>query len=304
VLERIADLLCRMGDDLIELGEPRLAAGIFEAQSVRRRQLAGDAASALERFPNASSKRLLFDALRGGGRSGEHALGVLASLDALALPWLVEGICAVDELRPRHALARLVARCGGADRLRSELGRQTRPSARANLLSVMEVAGVRKVASEVTLGLADDDPEVRAAALALATRVRDSAVLELVLDEAGHPDRERSLAAIAELGDVHAHAATARLVGLLRAGDADRVTACARALGRSGAPGAAEPLAAELSRRNWRGRPLWPTSTRAALVEALAAIDTDAGRAALAAATDDADALVAHLAQAKLAADG
>ncbi len=312
VFEALATLLYRMAANLILFAEYPLASRILFHLRSRQRQLqeAKDAlapvlAEVLDQRAAPATLGLLVEDLKSGEPNRQRrAAQLLSSFGHAARPVLVDLIKQVEELRVRQLAASLLAELGpaAAEALKRELVVEVGARERIRILEVIDIV-TRDLKAEFAHAVGDANPQVRQAAFRLAERLRDQALMDLILDYARGPDTEVATAAIRSLGRLKPAGAVGEVVSVLNSTtDAERVVACCRALGLLGDPAGIEPLGKIVAPRGMFVRKRWSTQVRAIAAFALGQIPDPGVAEALAPVVDDPDPRIREIARAHVRA--
>lgn len=312
VFEALATLLYRMAANLILFAEYPLASRILFHLRSRQRQLqeAKDArapvlAEVLDQRAAPATLGLLVEDLKSGEPNRQRrAAQLLSSFGHAARPVLVDLIKQVEELRVRQLAASLLAELGpaAAEALKRELVVEVGARERIRILEVIDIV-TRDLKTAFAHAVGDANPQVRQAAFRLAERLRDKALMDLILDYARSPDTEVATAAIRSLGRLKPAGAVGEVVSVLNSTtDAERIVACCRALGLLGDPAGIEPLGKIVAPRGVFVRKRWSTQVRAIAAFALGQIPDPGVAEALASVVDDPDPRIREIARAHVRA--
>ncbi|HVO83428.1 MAG TPA: HEAT repeat domain-containing protein, partial [Syntrophobacteria bacterium] len=267
VVRDVATLLHQLSTILIQFLEYPTASRILLHLHRRYRHLAdsnAEQAASLAKviakpLPPETQQLLREDFRSGDPRRHQHAAQLLGSLDRVSWPLLIDIIKREEDLRMRQTAASLLAEQGeeAARLLKKEL---LLPAASMERLRILEVIDnvTREVATELAFALADEQPEVRQAALQLAERLAGEQVERVLLGQAESAKVEVAIGALRSLGKLKPQAALQRIVAILNSSkDPQRLVACCQILGEIGHPGGIVPLANLLVSKGfllWRKR--------------------------------------------------
>jgi diguanylate cyclase (GGDEF)-like protein len=253
VVRDLATLLHQLSTILIQFLEYPTASRILLHLHRRLRQLAetsAEQAASLAKviakpLPPETQQLLREDFRSGDPRRHQHAAQLLGSLDRVSWPLLIDIIKREEDLRMRQTAASLLAEHGeeAARLLKKELLLQAASQERLRILEVIDNV-TREVATELAFALADEQPEVRQAALQLAERLAGDQVERVLLEQAESAKVEVAIGALRSLGKLKPQAALQRIVATLNSSkDPQRLVACCQILGEIGHPAGIEPLA-------------------------------------------------------------
>jgi diguanylate cyclase (GGDEF)-like protein len=253
VVRDLATLLHQLSTILIQFLEYPTASRILLHLHRRLRQLAetsAEQAASLAKviarpLPPETQQLLREDFRSGDPRRHQHAAQLLGSLDRVSWPLLIDIIKREEDLRMRQTAASLLAEHGeeAARLLKKELLLQAAAQERLRILEVMDNV-TREVATELAFALADEQPEVRQAALQLAERLAGDQVERVLLEQAESAKVEVAIGALRSLGKLKPQAALQRIVATLNSSkDPQRLVACCQILGEIADPGGIGPLA-------------------------------------------------------------
>jgi len=283
VVRELATLLHQLSTILIQFLEYPTASRILLHLHRRHRQLvesSAEQAASLAKviakpLPPETQQLLREDFRSGDPRRHQHAAQLLGSLDRVSWPLLIDIIKHEQDLRVRQTAASLLAEHGeeAARLLKKEL---LFPAASQERLRILEVLDnvTREVATELAFALADEQPEVRQAALELAERLAGDQVERVLLGQLESTKAEVATGALRRLGKLKPQTALQRIIATLNSGrDPQRLVACCQILGEIADPAGIEPLAHLLASKGflfWRKR--YSPDVRASAAFALAQI--------------------------------
>ena len=267
VVRDLATLLHQLSTILIQFLEYPTASRILLHLHRRHRLLAErstEQAASLAKviakpLPPETQQLLREDFRSGDPRRHQHAAQLLGSLDQVSWPLLIDIVKHEQDLRVRQTAASLLAEHGEepARLLKKELLLRATSQERLRILEVIDNV-TREVATELAFALADEQPEVRQAALQLAERLAGDQVERVLLEQAESAQAEVAIGALRSLRKFKPQAALPRIIATLNSGkDPQRLVACCQILGDIGAPAGIEPLANLLTSKGflfWRKR--------------------------------------------------
>jgi len=308
VVRELATLLHQLSTILIQFLEYPTASRILLHLHRRYRQLAetsAEQAASLAKviakpLPPETQQLLREDFRSGDPRRHQHAAQLLGSLDRVGWPLLIDIIKCEQDLRVRQTAASLLAEHGeeASRLLKKEL---LLPAASQERLRILEVIDnvTREVATELAFALADEQPEVRQAALQLAERLAGDQMERVLLEQAESAKAEVAIGALRSLGKLKPQAALQQIIATLNSSkDPQRLVACCQILGEIAHPSGIEPLANLLASKGfllWRKR--HSPDVRASAAFALSQIDHPDVAAILARYHEDGDPRVREVAR-------
>jgi HEAT repeat protein len=283
VVRELATLLHQLSTILIQFLEYPTASRILLHLHRRHRQLVESSAEQAvflakviaKPLPPETQQLLREDFRSGDPRRHQHAAQLLGSLDRVSWPLLIDIIKHEPDLRVRQTAASLLAEHGeeAARLLKKELLLPAASQERLRILDVLDNV-TREVATELAFALADEQPEVRQAALQLAERLASDQVERVLLGQVESTKVEVATGALRSLGKLKPQAALQRIIATLNSGrDPRRLVACCQILGEIADPAGIEPLANLLASKGflfWRKR--YSPDVRASAAFALAQI--------------------------------
>ncbi len=308
VVGEMAAVLHRMAGVSIQFSEYGLACRILSQlhSAYRQFEAAADArapilAMLLDRKMEPSTQELLVEDLSSTDPVRQRAAArVLACVGRVAVPLLIDVVKGASEGRARQIAGSLLAEVeeeAGA-LLKRALVQETDIGQRVRILDVIDTV-TRDVNDELARVLADENQEVRQAALRLAERLNDSQVVELLLKHARGAETELATSVIRWFGKLKAQGVVQEIVSILDSTDeTERIIACCHALSQSADPAAIEALARLLAARRplqWRRK--WSSEVRAAAALALSKIAHPRALEVLKDFTKDRDPAVRRIAQ-------
>jgi diguanylate cyclase (GGDEF)-like protein len=308
VVRELASLLHQLSIILIQFLEYPTASRILLHLHRRHRQLVGmsgeqaaSLAKVIARPLPPETQQLLRDDFRSGDpRRHQHAAQLLGSLDRVGWPLLIEVIKCEQDLRVRQTAASLLAEHGeeAARLLKKELLLQATSQERLRILEVIDSV-THDVSTELAFALADEQPEVRQAALQLAERLPGDQVERVLMEQAENTKAEVAIGALRSLGKLRPQAALQRIIATLSSSkDPQRLVACCQIVGEIAHPDSIEPLANLLGSKGilrWRKR--YSPDVRASAAFALSQIAHPDVAAILACYHDDRDPRVREVAR-------
>lgn len=306
LLEDMASLLYDSAQNFIRIGEYSLATWIFGHFSKRREQMdASDESAlmpeALNRQPDPDMEKLLADdVISGEPFRRQAAFALIGGLGPVAVKLLIDIIKANDDLRTRQIAATQIKKIGpqAVDSLKHELVVGTRGKIKARILEVIDTV-TTDLKTELTFAMADANSAVRKEGFALASRINDPMVAELLRELATSNDPGVAADAIQCIGEIGVLDATGIIAGQLDVNkDADFLVACCQSLGRLGEPAGIVPLSKVLShKKTLFSRKEYASRVRAAAAFALAGIPHSLAKGAMARFADDGDTRVREAAR-------
>lgn len=306
VLRLIAAMVRRMSTVSIQFAEYSLACGLLTALypppgvavgSVRARALA----QVLKPELDQATQDLIVDDFNSPDIERQQgAARLLGALGPAAEALLAEVIKTAQSRRVRQIAANLLAEAGGdaGDLLKRAFAFEELAERKVRMLEVLDSV-TRDVSSELACALADDDAEVRKAALRLAERVADPEIVEIVQEQARGRQAGAAAMAIRWLAQLKPRGAAGDVLEILRgARDSERVIACCQALGELGDSSAVKALSRLLApRRPFSLRRAWEPGVRNAAALALAQLSGEEARLALSRHVEDSDPAVRRIAR-------
>jgi len=279
LLKAIAALLHRTALQVVQFRDYPLASRIFNALHDRHRQISEtDVAQrdalveVVEQKPEPGIQRILLEDLKAPDPTWqEKAAELLGSIGRASAPFLIEVIKNEEDFAARRRAAALLADLGSspAKLLRRELTLSNSAEQRKRILEVADSV-TQHLDDELAYNLGDHNAQVRQAAFALAERLTDGRVDELMLDLARSKDLTLSIAAIRILGARKLSAAVGVISAVLKStNDVDQAVTCCQALGQIADPAAIPVLARVLSPGRLLFRKRWSDHVRATAAYAL-----------------------------------
>jgi HEAT repeat protein len=265
VVRELASLLHQLSTILIQFLEYPTASRILLHLQRRHRQLAERGTEEAASLAKVIAKPLAPETqqlLREDFRSGDPhrhqcAAQLLASLNRVSWPLLIDIIKHEQDLRVRQTAASLLAEYGeeAARLLKKELLLPAASQERLRILEVIDTV-TGEVSTELAFAMADEQPEVRQAALQLAERLASDQVERVLLEQAESAKAEVAIGALRSLGKLKPQAALPRIIATLNSGkEPQRLVACCQLLGEIADPAGIEPLANLLTSKGllfWR----------------------------------------------------
>ncbi|MGD8366849.1 MAG: diguanylate cyclase [Desulfobacterales bacterium] len=254
-----ASLLHLLAAALIQFDDYSIAARILAAVRKRRQQLQASGSGVTPALGKnfdgllhpSIQKLLVEDMLSGNTEKQKNAARLLAGFGEAALPMLVDIVKRGEDYRTRHLAAALLAKLdpSTSDRLKRALALEGPAKEKIRLLSVLDLLGA-DCRTEALRLLNDPDTAVRQAAFRLVERVKDPAIVDMLLDMAKEAREDVAVDAISCIARVNPPGAAVELTALIgKTKEEGRIRACCLALGEIGAPEGIAPLSKIIHQR-------------------------------------------------------
>ena len=193
----------------------------------------------------AQAQALLVEDLKSADTQRQrNAAQLLGSLKASVMPMLIDVVKRQDNYRARQIAAILLRNIGpkAVDRLKHMLVLEISAKERIRILEIIDSL-TSDLKSELLHALADEDAAVRAAACSVAERLKDSRVIEWLMEFVQSENTVLAAGAVKCLGEIRPPNVEVDLIALLNSTEDDRLrVACCQALGQIAKPQCVDPL--------------------------------------------------------------